>query len=183
MHIAELRSAEIAWRHHPVKAAIDNVQGYLLLGQPRNALFEIDRLETLSATGSRINPRKYAPFLRLLTHESMRDLDDFYADANQLLKVSVEDPKILNDVAWKIVDPHSKIPRREWPLAVKLGERAVQIDPAKAGYYDTLAWAYYGNRQINKAVRAEKKALSLCIDDDEEPNCKAALALFSGSPR
>jgi len=176
-------ASRISWEHHPVKLAIDNVEGYMLLNQPQKALSEIDRLENLSPRGSRVDPHKYAPFLRLLAHESMRDIDHFYVDAKQIAAVSEDDPKILNDVAWKIVDPHSKIPRRDWPLAVKLAERAVRIEPRKSGYFDTLAWAYYGNRQNREATRAETTALRMCVDDKEVAACRAALSLFTKSPR
>jgi hypothetical protein len=102
-----------------------------------------------------------------------------FVETHQIAAIHESDAAMLNLVAWKIVEPHSHIPDRDWWLAVFLSRQATQIAPTVAGYHDTLAWALYGAKQTRKAIRSERLALRYREDEDELQKCQAALSLLT----
>jgi tetratricopeptide (TPR) repeat protein len=62
--------------------------------------------------------------------------------------------------------------------AVKLAEKAVEIEANNASYLDTLAAAYFQARQPQKAAEAERRALKLKPDN---PSYKKALEKYEAA--
>jgi hypothetical protein len=170
------------WRGNPVKLKVDTIKRLIDRRQWAEALDDTKALERLPRTDW-LDPKKFAPFLRLSIDEQRRDITGFYQEAREIASVQERDAPLLNLIAWKIVDPHSHIPRRDWVLAASLAGQATRLAPAVAGYHDTLAWALYGEKRTPRAIRSERLALRFCQDQDEMKRCEAALSLFTKFPR
>ena len=75
----------------------------------------------------------------------------------------------LNYMAWAISDPDAKIENRDAKLALKLAERANELEKgANPAVLDTLAWAYYHAGMKDKAIAAETKAIGMLSGDDKK---------------
>jgi thiol-disulfide isomerase/thioredoxin len=78
-----------------------------------------------------------------------------------------DDPMLLNQFAWGIVQPGDGNPyaaneMQDADLAVKLAERAAELtDRDDADVLDTLARAYFVAEQPTKAVETQRKAIEL----------------------
>ncbi len=83
--------------------------------------------------------------------------------------------RLLNRIAWEIVDPDADIAERNGDLGIKLAEQAAELtnhkDPA---ILDTLAWAYYFAGDKVKAVKTEMKAIGM-LEGDEKAQYEEAL--------
>ena len=71
----------------------------------------------------------------------------------------------LNSIAWAIVDDKSKIKSPDYTVAVFVAERGVAAlkpgaDMEAAYLLDTLAYAYFKNGQLDKAIATQEKALA-----------------------
>ncbi|MCP4180153.1 MAG: DUF255 domain-containing protein [bacterium] len=86
------------------------------------------------------------------------------------------DPDILNKYAWSIYVFKLK---EEYNKALKLVEKAISINPKKAGYMDTQAWLQFETGQIDKAIKSEEKAYEL----NPHKAYKKALEKFKASKR
>jgi len=179
------RSRELAlrdWRQNPARQQIDAVDKLISQQKWAEALDETRSLERLPRTDW-LDPKKFAPALRLSIYEHKRDVAGFYHEARRIASLHEQDAPLLNLVAWKIVDPHSHIPNRDWALAATLARQATKLAPTVAGFRDTLAWALYGQKVTRDAVKSERIALRYCEDEDELQKCQAALSLFTKFPR
>jgi thiol-disulfide isomerase/thioredoxin len=98
-------------------------------------------------------------FSQLLAAERYADAwrvaDDLVADA-----IEHDDAQALNSIAWTIVNPESKIPERNLPLALKAAKAASaatgESDPA---ILDTLARVYWEMGEKSHAVELQRKAV------------------------
>jgi len=74
-----------------------------------------------------------------------------------------DQPMMLNTIAWAIVDDKSKFKSPDIKLAVELGEKCVAAtkegDAMMAFNLDTLAYAYFKDGQLEKAITLQEKAL------------------------
>lgn len=76
------------------------------------------------------------------------------------------DPNTLNEIAWNIVDPKSKLNPKNFKLAEKAASKAVELSQRKvAALIDTLAWSEYGLGNKKKAVELETEALGKAEGD------------------
>jgi tetratricopeptide (TPR) repeat protein len=78
-----------------------------------------------------------------------------YREGLQKLPDSIN---LMNGCAWFI---HLNALKELYPWGIELGERAVALTPGEDSIWDTLAWIYYDAGQLDKAVAAAQKALSL----------------------
>ena len=75
-----------------------------------------------------------------------------------------EDPQLLNNIAWFIVDPNRdnkadpKLLKLALKVAIKADKLANSEDPSVA---DTLAKAYFDNGEIAKAVKTQERVVEL----------------------
>ncbi len=175
----ELRSAEEAWRLSPVHQEIQKISGLIRAGESEEALKEIDTLVTMDPKDARTNPIKYGAYARVMIYAGMQDLDGFYGAAAQLYDACADDADLLNNTAWVIVDPKSEVPEKHWDLAIKLATRAVEVSKRNSSYcLDTLAWAFYGNGDKEKAIAAEQEAIKVSDDLDQEKGYQDNLKVF-----
>jgi membrane associated rhomboid family serine protease/Flp pilus assembly protein TadD len=67
------------------------------------------------------------------------------------------EPVILNALAYTYADNLNT----HLPQAIEMARRAVQLRPDEGAFWDTLAWAYYRNNQLEEAVTAQERAAKL----------------------
>lgn len=93
-----------------------------------------------------------------------------------------DDPMLLNQIAWAIVDPDATLANRDVDLAITLATRADELTKgSNAGVLDTLARAHFAKGNIAKAIELQTKAVAL--DKSLESTLveyKAALAKRTG---
>ena len=68
----------------------------------------------------------------------------------------------LNSYAWYIYE--NKISKK-YERGIELAVKAVQLKPDGSGIWDTLAWLYFENGNIDKAVESINKAIELKPDE------------------
>jgi len=101
---------------------------------------------------------------RLIVFEANGDEPGWYATAAKVVDMKPLNATLLSDVAWRIVDPHSKLKRRDVSLGFKAASLAVRDTQRKSGaILDTLAWAYYWRGDKSKATATDTEALK-CDD-------------------
>ncbi len=90
----------------------------------------------------------------------------------------------LNNMAWAMVDDANALVKPDYPLAVYLAERAVNLAKGADSYsVDTLAYAYFKNGDQSKGIATQEKAVALAAKDKNVEKAtldemKARLALM-----
>lgn len=81
--------------------------------------------------------------------------------------IAAKDARELNHIAWQIVDPATRVDRRDLDLALRATEKAVELSKKGNGYYlDTLACVHACRKDFAKAVELQRLAVSLQPDED-----------------
>lgn len=71
-----------------------------------------------------------------------------------------DNPAVLNDMAWSIVDDKAKLNAPDYDVALKIAKRAVEVSKSEdATILDTLGFAYYRKGDYDKAIETQEKAL------------------------
>lgn len=91
--------------------------------------------------------------------------------AGQLLDGVYKDNSMaLNQLAWSMVEEPSKAKTPDYALAVRIAYRASELTKHKdAMVLDTLAFAYFKNGQVDKAIETQEKAVSLLEKSGADP--------------
>ena len=180
---AEQAKAEEAWTKSPVRTQITKIQKLMKAKSYDEALKEIDVLAAMDGTGLPVSPSGVATDLRLQTLLKKGDMDGYYAAANKAfdeLKDGVNNENMLNTMAWNIVDPESKLPRKDFDFALKVAKQCVVLGNRKnAATLDTLAWAYFAKDDKANAIACEKEAIAL-TPADQQADFIATLKKFGG---
>jgi thiol-disulfide isomerase/thioredoxin len=89
----------------------------------------------------------------------------------------LKDPMSLNAFAWGIVDPKARKKVKElYPAAQKAAQKAVDLTQGKElDILDTLAWTYFANGDVAKAIEIETKLVEAKKDN---PDYASSLAAF-----
>jgi thiol-disulfide isomerase/thioredoxin len=125
-------------------------------------------IETLIA----LDPDQFAylsgdKFRLLLT--KLRDTERAYAYAREVVAASADRAEVLNSIAWAIVDPESKVEKRDLELAMSAAERAnLLAHDTEASYLDTLARVYATQGNFAKAAALQQKAVELLVGDEQK---------------
>ncbi len=177
---AEQQKAQAAWMSSPARLQIAKVQKLMKAKSYPEALKEIDALEVMDGKGLPINPAEVATTFRLQTLQKMGDMDAYYAAANKAVDTFKDSENVLNDIAWTIVDPESKLAKKDLDFALKVALRSVEIGHRKsAATLDTLAWAYFSKGDKANAIACEKEAIEL-TPADQQADFKTTLTKFGG---
>lgn len=67
----------------------------------------------------------------------------------------------LNSLAWTLVDDQVKIKNRNFKIATEIAEKAHKLDPESWMIMDTLSYAQFKDKQIDKAIATQTKAVEL----------------------
>lgn len=76
-----------------------------------------------------------------------------------------DQPSMLNSLAWTMVDDQAGLKGTDVKVAIQIAEKCVALtkdeDPMAAYNLDTLAYCYFKDGQIDKAISLQEKALKL----------------------
>lgn len=96
--------------------------------------------------------------------------------AFETIKTFANDKKIeknadlLNSLAWMIVDPEAQIEKPDYKLALEVALKAAKASKYENGMIlDTLALAYFKNKDKKKAIEWQTKAVALAEKDASVP--------------
>lgn len=79
-----------------------------------------------------------------------------------------DDPDVLNEFAWSIVDPDAQLERPNYQAALVMAQRAAEVSGMKNGaILDTYALSLYKTGDRTKAVEMQTKAVELAKADKE----------------
>ncbi|MCH7572701.1 MAG: redoxin domain-containing protein [Planctomycetes bacterium] len=110
-----------------------------------------------------LNARMYK-FDLLLTKK--KDYEAAYGYAGKLIKKYADNPYVLNNIAWTIVDTEG-LEVRNLELALKAAKGCnKQTEFENAAYLDTFARVYYEMGDLKKAIGWQEKAAEVAGDDE-----------------
>lgn len=98
--------------------------------------------------------------------------------ARQLMTESPlgKNPQFLNEVAWRIVDPASKMKEKDFDLALEAAQLANKLTEGKdAAILDTLAHAQAAKGDFDSAIETEREAIALADDPALKKELEEAL--------
>ncbi len=89
----------------------------------------------------------------------MGNSKEAYAFGEKLVSKNWDDPMLLNQVAWTVVDDR-RVKSRDTDFALRVAKRAAELTDHKDGaILDTLARAYYEGGELARAVEWQRKAV------------------------
>ena len=93
------------------------------------------------------------------------DPEQAAALAAQIEAADIQNPLVLNDLAWTILTGKT-VARRDLPLATRLAQKAVAVSEEKDGHIlDTYARARFDAGQIAEAIEWQRKAVAANPDE------------------
>jgi thiol-disulfide isomerase/thioredoxin len=189
------RDGKIAWIGHPMDG-LDEVVGKVVAGTfdvkaelARKAKVEAEQRERIKLMKPLVDAYEAKDWKTIVTESdrimkanpSMRDslsgirfealvhLDDptVYAYARELGETVFKDePGMLNQVAWNIVDDASTLTNPDYSVAVALAERAATLTKEQnPNVLDTLAYALWKQGDKARALKTQEKAFALASKD------------------
>lgn len=99
---------------------------------------------------------KFQKFTVLL--QQMDEPEKAYALGEELAKANWDDPMVMNQLAWFVVDTEG-IKTRDLDFALRLAKRGVELDENNPAILDTLARVYYEKGDLTEAIKWQKKAV------------------------
>ena len=95
------------------------------------------------------------------------DPEQAAALARQIEDLNVQNPALLNQIAWHVLTGDDVV-RRDVPLATRLAQKAVELTAEKDGsILDTYARALFDAGQTADAIALQEKAVAAAPDDAE----------------
>lgn len=148
-----------------VAAEPNDSEGWIALGDTyrtaekhAEAVDAYDHAEKAIGTPSRRDwPMFYA---RAMAKEKLKRLDQSEADIEMALKLSPEQPELLNYLGYSWVDRGRKIPE-----ALGMLEKARQLRPYDGYIVDSVGWAYYQLGRYDDAAKTLEAAVLLVPGD------------------
>jgi thiol-disulfide isomerase/thioredoxin len=97
----------------------------------------------------------------------------------------MNDPMMINQVLWDVVENPGVTDAAGYQAAVKLGEKMMKLDPTNAMNMDTFALALWRAGDKAKAITTQKKAIELAktdkrVDDQTRGEMEGRLREFGG---
>lgn len=177
------QEGRIAWIGHPM-SGMDDALEQIVAGKwdIRKAADEYraqqERQAAANALSGRVN--EYARLLR------SGETDKAYAIGRELVSGPGKDnPMLLNQIAWLIVDPAGKVEKKDLDLAIKAATQACEVTKWKDGaIIDTLALATFLKGDVDKAIELQTKAIALVGDnEDMKTELEGRLAEFKAAKK
>jgi len=192
----------VAWMGHPaemdfalheiVAGTWDLVKGPEREKQVLEALNAIGKLAKTDAAGAQAKYdalAKELPFVVAHQEELRLDLlkahgkwSDVYAVWKQRVDLGVKQKDLfaLAGVARAIIDPKATMPTRDFDLALRAAQTAVEISEFKsAGYLDLLARVHAARGDFAKAIETQTKAVEVA-SEKSRPNYEKTLDEYKG---
>jgi thiol-disulfide isomerase/thioredoxin len=116
----------------------------------------------------------------LLKHDEAAAMKHADQAASGVLK---DEAMMLNMLAWPIVDDASKLKKPDYDVAIRIAIRANELTKSENPYIlDTLAYAYFKDGQLDKAIEFQEKAVATLgkvqMDDATKKEITDRLAMF-----
>lgn len=111
------------------------------------------------------------------------ELEAAYALAPHLYDAAVaaSDAGKLNNLAWVIVDPETKVARRDLDLALRAAVKAVELDKEQSPYsLGTLASVHFARGDPDKAVELQRRVVRM---KDAYPEAREELEQYEAAAR
>jgi hypothetical protein len=109
------------------------------------------------------------------------DKEKAAALGKQIAALNIKDPKMLNEMAWKILTDED-VKQRDLPLATKLAKAGVDATEGKeAAVLDTYAHALFDSGKIADALEYQKKAVAACEDDNMKSELEDTLKKYQAA--
>ncbi len=106
-----------------------------------------------------------------------------YKLSDALLAAFGENSEALNQIAWTIVDPDTKVKDKDLALAMKAASKAADLTKHEnAAILDTLAHVHFEKGEIDKAIEIETKAVAKA-DGTMKADLEAALKKFQAAKK
>lgn len=151
-------------------------------GNLDDAMTELDKAEAKK-------PEYKPDIARLRFNVALQTGNPNLGDYAKRYVVELKDDAItLNSLAWTIVDPEAKWPKRDYAAALLLSEQAVKKSEMKDGaILDTYALALFKTGATKKAIEMQAKAVELAkkdknIDEQTLKEMQARLEEFKKVP-
>ena|GEM_PF-499835 len=104
-------------------------------------------------------PKKDVAYWRLLNYyNAKKDQVMLFKTLDRTVANLPEDTRYLNQYAWAIYENHVK---DQYPKAIQMAQKALELEPRADQIWDTLAWIYYETGDKDKAIKAMEKAARL----------------------
>jgi tetratricopeptide (TPR) repeat protein len=113
--------------------------------------------KAIAHPGKRDYPLFYA---RAMAKEKLKQLDESEADIQEALKLSPDQPELLNYLGYSWVDR-----RRNIPQALAMLEKARSLRPYDGYIVDSVGWAYYQLGRYDDAAKTLEAAVLLVPGD------------------
>lgn len=103
--------------------------------------------------------------------------------------IAKDDPMVLNQMAWTIVDDQSKLKKPDFAVAIRVAQQGLAAaggeDPM---VLDTLAFAYFKNNELEKAIETQEKAVAkldgnAAMDEEMKKEIRDRLAMFKAKKK
>ena len=112
--------------------------------------------------------------------------DDAYAVANELIE-STEEPMVLNQVAWTIVNPDSPMKDKNLDVALRAAERGVELakdadGDTQAMILDTLARVHFEQGDVAKAGEVQQQAIDAATNAQLKQQLQESLKEYKSEP-
>ncbi len=99
-------------------------------------------------------------YARAITEQESNNWKAAETDLQQALKLSPDEPQVLNYLGYSWVDQHRNIPQ-----ALAMLEKATALEPEDGYIIDSVGWAYYRLGRYGDAARTLEKAIQLVPGD------------------
>ncbi len=107
--------------------------------------------------------------------------DEAYQQADKAVD-QLEDAQMLNQIAWMIVDPQSRLPEKNLDVAMKAAEKANKLAEEKDGaILDTVARVHFLKGDTQKAIELQQKAIQLTDDEQQKQQMQEALREYQSA--
>lgn len=174
--LAEKNRAELAKRleaRAKTQPHQDALKKALAAGDKKAAIAALDQL--IKVTESPIG-YKIQKFQLLL--KDFNSPDEAYPIGEQIAKENWENPMLLNQLAWFVVDTPG-IENRDLDFAHRLASQAAELTAMQdAAILDTFARVYYEKGDLKNAIRLQKKAVEFAPADEMGDELKAVLKKY-----
>lgn len=135
------------------------VEGRVLIGLERYAEAESAAQASLAAMG----PSCGVHYLLAIIYENLKDVAKTEFHLKEYLKITPDNPDILNFLGYLYADHNFKLDEAEVLL-----QRALALVPNNGYYMDSLGWVYYRRGDADKAIEYIQKAILAMDNDDSE---------------
>jgi len=135
------------------------VEGRVLIGLERYKEAEAAMLATLAAMG----PSTSVHYLLAIIYENLKDVPKCEYHLKEYIKISPDNPDILNFLGYLYADHNFNLDEGEALLL-----RALSLMPNNGFYMDSLGWVYFRRGDADKAIEYIQKAIIAMDNDDAE---------------